>query len=107
MKLNMLQAERTLLAAQDNVVQSERRLSQNVVRKRKNITLPLVLHGVFPVVEAKLAEPLEGEVRSVLSILRMLEASCLRFFLKFERSGIKRLVEGALLGHQPGVHHDR
>jgi hypothetical protein len=49
------------------------------------MTLPLVLHGVFPAVEATLAEPLEGEVRSVPLILRMLEASCLRLFLKFER----------------------
>ena len=38
MKLNMLQAERTLLAAQDNVVQSERRLSQNVVRLYKALS---------------------------------------------------------------------
>src|SRR3954468_12105278 len=66
-------------------------LSQNAVRKRKNMTLPLVLHGVFPVVEAKLAEPLEREVRSVLAILRMLAASCLRLFLKFERfSSLKK-----------------
>jgi hypothetical protein len=55
------------------------------------MTLPLVLHGVFPVVEAKLAEPLEGEVRSVPSILRMLDVSCLRLFLKFERfSSLKK-----------------
>src|ERR1043165_7613624 len=60
-------------------------LSQNAVRNRKNMTLPLVLHGVFPAVEATLAEALEGEVGSVLLILRMLEASCLRLFLKFER----------------------
>jgi hypothetical protein len=55
------------------------------------MTLPLALHGVFPVVEAKLAKPLEKEVRSVLSILRMFEASCLRLFLKFERfSSLKK-----------------
>src|ERR1051325_1423496 len=60
-------------------------LSQNAVRRRKNMTLPLVLHGVFPAVDVKLAEPLEGEVRSVPSILRMLETSCPRLFLKFER----------------------
>src|ERR1041385_3184783 len=66
-------------------------LSQNVVRKRKNMTLPLVLHGVFPAVEVKLAEPLEGEVRSVPSILRMLESSSPRLFLKFERfSSLKK-----------------
>src|SRR4051812_11033133 len=60
-------------------------LSQNAVRKRKNMTLPLVLHGVFPAVDVKLAEPFESEVRSVPSILRMFESSCPRLFLKFER----------------------
>src|ERR1051325_4198779 len=66
-------------------------LSQNVVRNRKNMTLPLVLHGVFPAVDMKLAEPLEGEVGSVLSILRMFESSCPRLFLKFERfSSLKK-----------------
>ena len=60
-------------------------LSQNAVRIRKNMTLPLVLHDVFTAVEAKLAEAFEGEVRSVPLILRMLEASCPRLFLKFER----------------------
>ncbi|MGB9367401.1 MAG: hypothetical protein WCE79_15440 [Xanthobacteraceae bacterium] len=55
------------------------------------MTLPLVLHGVFPVIEETLAEPLEGEVGSVASILRMLETSCLRLFLKFERfSSLKK-----------------
>src|SRR3954467_15344394 len=66
-------------------------LSQNAVRKRKNMTLPLVLHGVFPAVDMKLAEPFEGEVRSVPSILRMFESSCPRLFLKFERfSSLKK-----------------
>src|ERR1700752_3038732 len=60
-------------------------LSQNAVRNRKNMALPLVFHGVFTAVEVTLAEPLEGEVGSVPWILRMLEASCLRLFLKFER----------------------
>ena len=35
MTLNVLEAEHALLAAQDNVVQSERRLSQNLVRLYK------------------------------------------------------------------------
>jgi hypothetical protein len=62
------------------------------------MTLPLVLHGVFPAVETTLAEPLEGEVRSVLLILRMLEASCLRLFLKFERfSSLKKCEHFATL----------
>src|SRR3954466_13873972 len=60
-------------------------LSQNAVRMRKNMTLPLVLHGVFTVVEDTLAKAFEGEVRSVLSILRMFEPSFQRAFLKFER----------------------
>src|SRR5256885_965042 len=60
-------------------------LSQNAVRMRKNMTLPLVLHGVFTAVEGTLAEAFEGEVRSVLSILRMFEPSFQRVFLKFER----------------------
>jgi len=55
------------------------------------MTLPLVLHGVFTAVEGRLAKPFEGEVRSVPSILRMLEASFPRLFLKFERfSSLKK-----------------
>jgi len=69
-------------------------LSQNAVRNRKNITLPLVFHGVFTAVEETLAEPLEGEVGSVASILRMLETSCPRLFLKFERfSSLKKRTQ--------------
>jgi hypothetical protein len=49
------------------------------------MTLPFVLHGVFTVVADTLAEAVEGEVRSVPSILRMFEASFQRVFLKFER----------------------
>jgi hypothetical protein len=49
------------------------------------MTLPCVLHGIFTAVEVTLAEPFEGEVRSVLSILRMFEESFRRPFLKFER----------------------
>jgi hypothetical protein len=60
-------------------------LSQNAARIRKNMTLPCVLHGVFTAVEGTLAEAFEGEVRSVLSILRMFDASFRRPFLKFER----------------------
>src|SRR5687768_1916943 len=60
-------------------------LSQNAARMRKNMTLPCVLHGVFTAVETTLAEALEGDVRSVLSILRMFETSFRRPFLKFER----------------------
>src|SRR5436853_7827806 len=60
-------------------------LSQNAVRMRKNMTLPLVLHGAFTAVEDTLAEAFEGEVRSVPSILRMFEPSFPRVFLKFER----------------------
>jgi hypothetical protein len=73
-------------------------LSQNAARRRKNMTLPLVLHGVFTAVEGRLAKPFEGEVRSVPSILRMLEASFLRLFLKFERfSSLKKSARrGAL-----------
>jgi hypothetical protein len=52
---------------------------------RKNIALPLVLHGVFAAVEDTLAEGFEGEVRSMSSILRMFEPSFRRLFLKFER----------------------
>src|SRR2546423_10004909 len=59
--------------------------SQNAVRRRKNMTLPLVLHGVFTAVEDTLAEAFEGEVRSLLSILRMFEPSFRRVLLKFER----------------------
>ena len=66
-------------------------LSQNAVRIRKNMTLPLVLHGVFTAVEDTLAEAFEGEVGSVPSILRMFEASFRRVFLKFERfSSLKK-----------------
>src|SRR5205085_5830677 len=60
-------------------------LSQNAVRMRKNMTLPLVLHGVFTAVEDRLAKAFEGEVRSVPWILRMFEPSFRRLFLKFER----------------------
>jgi hypothetical protein len=49
------------------------------------MTLPCVLHGIFTAVEETLAEAFEGGVRSVLSILRMFEASFRRVFLKFER----------------------
>src|ERR1041385_6706992 len=66
-------------------------LSQNATRRRKNMTLPLVFHGVFTAVEGRLAKPFEGEVRSVRSILRMFEASFPRLFLKFERrSSLKK-----------------
>ena len=60
-------------------------LSQNAVRNKKEHDPALVLHGVFTAVEDTLAEALEGEVRSVPSILRMFEASFRRLFLKFER----------------------
>src|SRR5215213_6934829 len=60
-------------------------LSQNAALIRKNMTLPCVLHGIFTAVEDTLAEPFEGEVRWVLSILRMFDASFRRAFLKFER----------------------
>src|SRR5215218_2682002 len=60
-------------------------LSQNAARMRKNMTLPCVLHGIFTAVEVTLAGAFEGEVRSVLSILRMFEESFRRPFLKFER----------------------
>src|SRR5436305_5775449 len=46
-------------------------LSQNAVRMRNNMTLPLVFHGVFTAVGDTLAAAFEGDVRSVLSILRM------------------------------------
>jgi hypothetical protein len=49
------------------------------------MTLPFVFHGVFTAVEGRLAAAFEGEVRSVLWILRMFEASFRRPFLKFER----------------------
>jgi hypothetical protein len=49
------------------------------------MTLPCVLHGIFTAVEVTLAGAFEGEVRSVLSILRMFEESFRRPFLKFER----------------------
>jgi hypothetical protein len=49
------------------------------------MTLPCVLHGIFTAVEITLAGAFEGEVRSVLSILRMFEESFRRPFLKFER----------------------
>ncbi|MEJ0075960.1 MAG: hypothetical protein WDO17_11025 [Alphaproteobacteria bacterium] len=68
------------------------------------MTLPLVLHGVLPAVEAKLAEPFEGEVRSVPSILRMFESSCPRLFLKFERfSSLKKCRQFEELPAQMGA----
>jgi hypothetical protein len=60
-------------------------LSQNAVRRRKNMALPFVPSSWFAALEDTLAEAFEGEVRSVRSILRMFEASFRRLFLKFER----------------------
>src|SRR4051812_2342962 len=60
-------------------------LNKNVVRSRNIMTRPLVLHGVFTAVDKMLAEPVEGEVGSTRTILRIFEASFRRLFLKFER----------------------
>src|SRR5258707_13914993 len=60
-------------------------LSQNAVRIRNIMTRPLVLHGVCTVVDDKLAEPFEGEVRWTATILLMFEPNFRRLFLKFER----------------------
>src|SRR5947209_8312935 len=60
-------------------------LSQNAVRIRKNMTLPFVPHAIAIADDDTLAEAVEGEVRSVRSILRMFEPSFRRLFLKFER----------------------
>jgi hypothetical protein len=49
------------------------------------MTLPFVPHEIPIAVEDTLAEPVEGEVGSVRSILRMFETSFQRLFLKFER----------------------
>jgi hypothetical protein len=49
------------------------------------MTLPFVPHEILFAVEDTLAEAVEGEVRSVRSILRMFETSFRRLFLKFER----------------------
>src|ERR1044072_4199501 len=66
-------------------------LSQNAVRRRKNMILPFVPSSLFAAVEQRLAEAFEGEVRSVRSILRMFETSFRRLFLKFERfSSLKK-----------------
>ena len=66
-------------------------LSQNAVRIRKNMTLPLAFHDVSTVVEDTLADAIEGEVRSVLWILRMFDSNLQRLFLKFERfSSLKK-----------------
>jgi hypothetical protein len=68
------------------------------------MTLPLVLHGVFTAVEGRLAKPFEGEVRSVPSILRMLEASFPRLFLKFERfSSLRKSAARGALHHECAV----
>src|SRR5438270_2900579 len=82
-------------------------LSQNAVRRRKNMTLPLVLHGVFPAVEERLAEPVEGRVGSVAWILRMLEASFRRLFLKFERFSSLRKSCSATCGFPSARRSDR
>jgi hypothetical protein len=64
------------------------------------MTLPLVLHGVFTAVGNTLAKAFEGEVRSVLSILRMFEPSFRRLFLKFERfSSLRNRCRSAALLH--------
>jgi hypothetical protein len=49
------------------------------------MALPFVPSSFFAAREDTLAEAVEGEVRSVRSILRMFEASFRRLFLKFER----------------------
>jgi hypothetical protein len=49
------------------------------------MTLPCVFHDVFIAVADTLAEAIEGEVGSVLWILRMFETNLQRVFLKFER----------------------
>jgi hypothetical protein len=49
------------------------------------MALPFVPSSFFAALEDTLAEAVEGEVRSVRSILRMFEASFRRLFLKFER----------------------
>jgi hypothetical protein len=49
------------------------------------MALPFVPSSWFAALEDTLAEAVEGEVRSVRSILRMFEASFRRLFLKFER----------------------
>jgi len=49
------------------------------------MTLPCVFHDVFIAVADTLAEAIEGEVGSVLWILRMFETNLRRVFLKFER----------------------
>jgi hypothetical protein len=49
------------------------------------MTLPCVFHDVFIAVMDTLAEAIEGEVGSVLWILRMFETNLQRVFLKFER----------------------
>ena len=50
-------------------------LSQNAVRRRKNMTLPFVPSSLVAALEDTLAEAIEGEVGSVRSILRMFEPS--------------------------------
>jgi len=60
-------------------------LSQNAARMRNHMTLPCVFHDVFIAVADTLAEAIEGEVGSVLWILRMFETNLQRVFLKFER----------------------
>jgi hypothetical protein len=55
------------------------------------MTLPFVPSSLVAALEDTLAEAIEGEVRSVRSILRMFEPSFRRFFLKFERfSSLKK-----------------
>ena len=71
-------------------------LSQNALRIRKNMTLPFVPHDCPIAVEDTLAEALEGEVRSVRSILRMFDSSFQRVFLKFERfSSLRKDARGS------------
>jgi hypothetical protein len=66
-------------------------LSQNALRRRKNMTLPFVPSSLFAAVEDTLADAIEGEVGSVRWILRMFEPSFRRPFLKFERfSSLKK-----------------
>jgi len=61
-------------------------LSQNVVRNKNIMTLPLVHRGCceFAAVMVKLAEAFEGSVRWLGSILPIFATSFPRHFLKFE-----------------------
>jgi hypothetical protein len=61
-------------------------LSQNALRMRKPMTLPLLPHGVVrAAVEGTLAKALEGEVRCMPLFLSIFESSSRQIFLKFER----------------------